>query len=322
MSTGLRSINGNPASPPYTNGPYSWGERVSFPQGLAGTSVPVVNGSNIWYVDKNISTGVTGDGTSWDTPFLTLPEAVAAAGAYDIIYMGRGYYQEADTIEIVSTQRGLKIFGPTTGGVATSNGLSSATSGADILYINADDVEIAGITFWCLTNGKNGIDIGEDYDGYNNWIHDCCFITGVGGNTLGEYGIKVNNTDDCVGTLIENNYFSYMSTAAIVSYATRCTIRNNMIWSSSIGIDLSGHEAEGRANTAVYGNKICGRGTETSGDIGIKLAATEPTAGCLFIADNIVTNFSTNITTGKGDESIVNNGTYRDGSDFGQVDIT
>ena len=271
----------------------------------------------VYYVDKNKTSGVSGSGRSWDDAFMTLTEAVAAATAYDIIYMGRGCYTEAATITISSTQRGLKIFGPTTGGVATSNGLSSATSTDDILIIDADDVEIAGITFWCLTNAKSGIIVGNDYDGYSNWIHDCCFITGTADNTLGEYGIKANNTDDCVGTLIENNYFHYLSTAAIAIHATRSTIRNNVIWSTAVGIDIQ-NTAGSRACCAVYGNKLIGKNTASS--IGIKLHATAPDSGNVLVDNNTVTYFETNITTGKSEEGIVNNQTYASATSYKQVD--
>jgi len=275
--------------------------------------------TDIWYVDKNKTGGAAGDGKTWETAFLTLTAAVAAAGAYDIIYLGKGYYTEAGMITISSTQRGLKIIGTTSGGVSTSNGLSSATSGLDILSIEADDVEIAGITFWCLTDGKSGIIIGNGYDGYSNWIHDCCFITGTADNTLGEYGIKANDTEDCVGTLIENNYFHYLSTAAIAIHATRSTIRNNMIWSTALGIDVQ-NTAGSRACCAVYDNYLIGKNTASS--VGIKLHATEPDAGNVLIANNVVTYFETNITTGKSDEGVVNNGTYGDSATFVKVDNT
>ena len=302
-------------------GPQKFLGQATFTQGVSGAGVQVVKDSQIWYVDKNkTNPASSGDGLTWKTAFLTLTEAVAAAGAYDIIYMGRGYYQEAAIIEITSAQRGLKIFGPTTGGVPTSNGLSSATSLDDILRINADDVEIAGITFWCLTNGKNGIDIGEDYDGYSNWIHDCCFLTGNADNDLGEYGIKVNNSDDCVGTLIENNLFYFMSTAGVVCGATRVTIRNNIVWSNSIGLDLTAHTGGTHSGLAVYNNKLIGR--QSGSTIGIKLASTEPTDGHIFIADNIVTNFNTNITNGKAVYSQVNNQTAADASSYLQVDAS
>ena len=283
------------------------------------TGSGVINSpGDVWYVDKNKTSGVSGGGQTWADAFMTLTEAVAAAGAYDTIFMGRGNYAEAAAIEIVSTQRGLKIFGPTTGGVPTSNGLSSATSGDDILIINADDVEIAGITFWCLTNGKNGIDIGEDYDGYNNWIHDCCFLTGNADNDLGEYGIKVDNSDDCVGTLIENNTFYFMSTAGITVGATRVTIRNNMVWSNSIGIDATAITAGAHSGLAIYDNKLIGRASGST--VGIELAS--PTEGHIFIADNIVSGFNTNITTGVAELSIVNNQTGASAGTYLQVDTS
>ena len=284
---------------------------------IQGNPVGPMGPGNTWYVDKNVN--ASGSGKTWELAFKTLTEAVAAAKAYDTIIMGRGYYTEAATITISSAQRGLRIFGPTTGGVPTSNGLSSATSTDDILIINADDVEISGITFWCLTNGKNGIDIGADYDGYSNWIHDCCFLTGNADNDLGEYGIKVNNTDDCVGTLIENNYFYFMSTAAIVAGSTRLTIRNNTIWSNSIGLDLTAFTAGAHSGTLVSDNYLIGRAGST---IGIELASTEQIDGHIFIANNVVTNFGTNITTGKSINSIVNSQTAADAATYKQVDTS
>ena len=282
--------------------------------GSGATNTP----GSVWYVDKNRTEGVSGSGGTWADAFLTLTEAVAVAGAYDVIFMGRGYYTEAATITISSTQRGLKIFGPTSGGVPTSNGLSSATSGDDILIINADDVEIAGITFWCLTDGKNGIDVGAAYDGYNNWIHDCCFLTGNADNDLGEYGIKADNTDDCVGLLIENNYFYFLSTAGITVGATRCTVRNNMIWSNSIGIDATAITAGAHSGLAIYDNKLIGRATGST--VGIELAS--PIEGHIFIANNIVSNFDTNITTGVAELSIVNNQTAASAGTYLQVDTS
>ena len=292
--------------------------QATFAQGVSGAGPQVVKDSQIWYVDKNkTAPAASGDGLSWEGAFLTLTEAVAAAGAYDTIYMGRGYYQEAATITISSTQRGLKIFGPTTGGVPTSNGLSSATSGDDILIIDADDVEIAGITFWCLTNGKSGIIVGNDYDGYNNWIHDCCFLTGNAGNNLGEYGIKADNTDDCVGLLIENNYLYFMSTAGIAVHATRATIRNNVVWSNSIGIDVQ-NTAGSRAGCTVIDNYLIGR--ESGSTVGIQLAETSE--GYVFVANNIITNFNTNITANMCENSIVNNQTAADATSYKQVDAS
>jgi len=306
MKDGMRSTNFNV-------------ESLNVSGTTTGIAVPrkMNEKTNIWYVDKHKTSGLSGNGTTLEEAFMTLTEAVAAAGAYDVILMGRGYYTEAATITISSTQRGLKIIGPTTGGVPTTNGLSSATSGDDILVIDADDVEIAGITFWCLTNGKNGITVGEDYDGYNNWIHDCCFLTGNADNNLGEYGIKADNTDDCVGLLIENNYIYFMSTAGIAVHATRATVRNNTIWSNAIGIDVQ-NTAGSRAGCTVSDNQLIGR--QTGATVGIQLAET--TDGFVFVSNNIVTNFDTNITSAKCVYSQVNNQTAADATSYLQVDAS
>ena len=295
-------------------------DRVSFAQGAAGAGLQVIKDSQVWYVDGlKTSPAASGDGLTWDKAFLTLTEAVAAAGDYDVIFVGPGYYSEAATINI--DQHGLKIFGTGNGAQWGPCGFGSATSTDHILTINANRVEIAGLAFWCLTDGKDGIRIGTTYDSWNTWIHDCAFGTGVGGNTLGEYGIKVNETEDCANTLIENNYFHYMSTAAIVVNATRCTIRNNIIWSSAIGIDCE-LTADTRANCAILDNYLVGRGTEVTGDIGIKLNATEATDGTILIANNIITNFSTNITAAKSVLSQVNNETAADATSYLQVDAS
>ena len=84
--------------------------RVSFAQGVSGAGVQVVKDSQIWYVDKNkTSPAASGDGLTWDGAFLTVTEAVDAAGDYDVIFIGHGVYSEAATLAI--TQTGLKIFG-------------------------------------------------------------------------------------------------------------------------------------------------------------------------------------------------------------------
>ena len=278
-------------------------------QGLNET--PASN--DTWYV--NGGAGTTGDGTSWGTAFKTMTEAVAAAGNYDTIYVGGGYYTEAAVMDI--DQHGLRIIGTGSGAQWGACGFGSATSGDTIMTINANRVEISGIAFWCLTDAKHGIVLGTSYDSWNTWIHDCAFGTGVGGNTLGEYGVKANESEDCANTLIEDCYFNYMSTAAIVTAATRMVIRRNLIWSNAIGIDIK-NEGAAFANCAVYDNHIIGRGSGT----GIKLASTEPADGTVYVGNNNVTNFSTNITPGKGDAGLVNNGTYGDSSTWTKIDPT
>lgn len=66
---GLRSINGNPAVPPYTNGPYTTDQFYAFTQGLSG----VMRGKagKIYYVDEENGND-SYDGLSPQTAFQTL----------------------------------------------------------------------------------------------------------------------------------------------------------------------------------------------------------------------------------------------------------
>ena len=86
-----------------------------------------------------------------------------------------------------------------------------------------------------------------------------------------------------------------------------------MIWSNSIGINIL-NEGYARAQTFVVNNYVVGR---AGAGPGIKIADTQPATGLLLVANNVVTNFTTNITKDLG---LVNNGTYLDGTGFGQVD--
>lgn len=69
MANGLRGINGNPASPPYSNGPYKWDQFVTYTQGVNGTLIG--QAGKIYYVDEeNGSDG--NDGLTPQTAFATL----------------------------------------------------------------------------------------------------------------------------------------------------------------------------------------------------------------------------------------------------------
>ena len=282
---------------------------------IQGNPVGPIGPGNTWYVDKNVN--ANGTGKTWELAFKTVTAAVAAAQTYDTIIIGKGLYDEAATLTI--TQRGLRIIGPGNGGTTMTNGLISTTSASDIMIINADYVEISGISFFAVTNAKSALIIGDGYDSWNTWVHDCAFSTGTADNTLGEYGIDVSDALDCVNTLIENNFFYYMSSAAIYIGATRCTVRNNIIWSNSVGIDVT-HEGGEHAGCLVADNYLIGR--QSGSTVGIQLAATEPTDGYILVANNIVTNFDTNITAGKAVMSQVNNQTAADASTYLQVDAS
>ncbi len=289
--------------------------RINFTGGVSGSGLQIVKDSQIWYVDKN-KTGpaVSGDGLSWDKAFLTVTEAIAAAGDYDVIFIGHGVYSEAATLAI--TQVGLKIFGAGTSGLVWGpTSLKSDTAADHIMSINCNGVEIAGLDFIANTTSKNSIQMGDTATTYKTHIHDCHF--GGGGTT--NIGINCDTTQDTVDMHVERCEFYNHSTAGIYLSGTRCKITNCLFFvpAAGIGIDLSNDTGANRPDKLIAGNMIIG---SASTDTGIKLPGTEPTAGTLLIYNNCITNCNTNLTTGKSEAGIVANQTYASASTYFQVD--
>lgn len=298
----------------------------TFAQGVSGAGLQIVKDSQIWYVDKNkTSPAASGDGLSWEGAFLTLTEAIAAAGDYDVIFVGQGIYDEAG-FPLTITQTGLKLLGAGSSGYNWGPcALKSSASADTILQVDANGVEIAGIDFNLYTNAKSGIVLGFSQSIYKTHIHDCFFGCSAAGGAEGECGIAVGMEEtgtadggfDAVDTHIERCGFHYLATAAIAAYGTRLKVNNCIFWTNTgIGINVF-QEGSARACTMIIDNYIMGR---AGGDTGIKIAATEPDPGTLMIANNCITYCSTLITASKCEEALVNNNTHVDGSTYLQVD--
>lgn len=287
--------------------------RCTFYQGISGAGLQVVRDSQVWYVDKNKANAVSGDGLSWDNAFLTVTEAIAAAGDYDIIFIGQGVYSEAATLAI--TQTGLKIFGAGTSGfIWGPTSLKSDTAADHLISINCNGVEIAGLDFICNTTSKNAIQMGTTATTYKTHIHDCHF--GGGGTT--NSGINCDLTQDTVDMHVDRCEFYNYTTAGIVLSGTRCKVTNCLFFvpAGGIGIDIR-DTGDNRPDKLIAGNMIIG---SNSTDTGIKIASTEPTDGTLLVYNNCVTNCNTNITQDKSDAGVVNNPTYANGAALAQVD--
>ena len=299
-------------------GERTYHDQITFAQGISGMGVPVVKDSQIWYVDKN-KTGpaVSGDGLTWAKAFLTVTEAVAAAGDYDIIFIGHGVYAEAATLAI--TQTGLKIFGAGTSGfVWGPTSLKSDTCADHLITIDCNGVEIAGLDFICNTTSKNAIQMGATTTTYKTHIHHCHF--GGGGTT--NIGINCDTTQDTVDMHIDKCEFYNYSTAGIFLSGTRCKVTDCLFFvpAAGVGIDLTTDTGANRPDKLIAGNMIIG---SNSTDTGIKIAGTEPTDGTLLIYNNCVTNCGTaNITQSNSDAGLVNNPTYGATAALAQVDPT
>ena len=302
-------------------GDRSYTGRNTFYQGASGAGIQLTYGSSIWYVDKGKSTGVTGDGTTWDKAFLTITEAVAKAGNDDVIFIGYGVYDEVATIAI--TQHGLRIIGTNpTGRTFGGCGLISTTGADDLMTINANRVEVMGLAFWCETNAKSGIVFGESYDPWHCHIHDCFFgYSGMDGNG-GEYGIKLNETNDCSDTVIERCTFHGLCTAGVAVKATRSTIQDCVfqVYPATAGIAYS---QVGGANPdgICINNYFIGWGATggTNACTGIEFGSAI-NAGRMLVAKNIITNCDTLVTSASVDVGFVQNHSYESATSYLGVD--
>lgn len=260
----------------------------TFYQGVSGSGVQVVKDSKIWYVDKNkTSPAASGDGLTWDTAFLTVTEAIDAAGDYDVIFIGQGVYSEADTLTI--TQAGLKIFGAGSSGyIWGPTSLKSDVCEDHIIKVEANGVEIAGLDFIAEENGKDAIRLATTASIYKTHIHDCHF-----GASTGEYGIYIGDTYDAVDTHIDRCEFKDCVTAGIRLNGTRCKVTNCLFFvpASGVGI-IYVPDTTDRPNSAILDNYFIG---SNSSDTGIEIT-NSPTAGTYLFARNIVANCNTTIT--------------------------
>lgn len=278
--------------------------RASFYQGISGAGVQVIKDSQVWYVDSGKTAPASSeDGLTWDTAFLTIGEALTAAGNNDVIYIAPGDYEIAAALEI--TQNGLTIIGPN----RSANDYKALvyTSAADnLVEVDANNVSIIGLGFSAAGGNGHGIAIAGTTASYKLYVAHCRFDGW--GNT--GYGIKCDDTQDQPDLVVEDCLFRSWATGAIYANCTRGVFRRNMIWCDAASIGINFVQTGGnRPDSMAYDNLIIG---SNSTDTGIKIAATEPTDGTLLIANNVVTNCATNITQDKSDAGVVNNGTYGD----------
>jgi len=188
---GLRGINGGGASPPYSKGPYTWDQQVTFTGGLAGVNAH----ANVWYVDGNTGSAAN-DGKGWATAFALIQTAVTAASSGDTIFVesikiGTGGSDPGNYTENIiippATDR-LSIIGVNRG--RTQGGLPQlkigATTTSPVLTIRAPGCLIANL---CI-NGAGGTGGGilldddsgsaETKSAFGTTIYGCYFKNCVG----------------------------------------------------------------------------------------------------------------------------------------------
>ena len=165
MALGLRSLNGVGA-PPFTKGPYTWDQQVTFLAGIAGANTP----GKVYYVDGTNGSDQA-SGQSWSEAYKTIQAAVTAAGAYGIVYVAPkamavgatdpGDY--AETVIIPAIHECLAIIGASSN--RTQGGLPQIKIGAGstaMITIRAPGCTIANMGINGASSTGGGILLDDD----------------------------------------------------------------------------------------------------------------------------------------------------------------
>lgn len=151
MGQGFRGANGQPAAPPYTQGPYDFSEFINFQGGVGGSNRP----GKFYYTDRN-AVG-SGDGSSWGNAFTTITAGINALNAdysasrqIGSLFIGEGYYPE-EPVTLTASDAWIVAVSP--GGhdstVFWGNGVAGSwtpsATGAPALTIEGDNNTIYGL---------------------------------------------------------------------------------------------------------------------------------------------------------------------------------
>ena len=258
---------------------------------LAKVEAGMVTG-DIFYVDKTngLDTG-SYDGHTWGAAFKTFTYALTKCGDYDTIIAAPGVYDEGAVLNI--TQKGLKIIGSnTTGHMWGTTSLKASAADHTILTINANEVEIANLSF-IQNNANKIIAVGTTAATYKTHIHDCFFGGGQSiGSSTATIGIDMGVAQDAPDCIVERCNF-YMCVIGVQMYGTRCAVIDCVFYvdGSDKGISYL-NDASARASNRILNNKFY---TNDSTNANAIVVENTPTAGLLFIDGNTFANFATEI---------------------------
>lgn len=234
---GLISPGGNPASPPYRNGPYYWDQHVTFQQGVSG---PNGEGAS-WYVDGT-NGGSGNDGKGWNTALDTIQAAVTLAGPGDTIFVTAKDLTDftgdptsyAETIIIPAATSNLSIIGVSRG--RTQGGLPQVKIGAGavaMLTVRAPGCLIANMGFNGAGSTGGGILLDDDYaakSAFGTSIIGCHFKNCKAHATQAANGgaIMWSAQGNAWQVLISGNNF-YKNVCDICIIGTASTVPQNVV---------------------------------------------------------------------------------------------
>ena len=243
MGQGLKAVGGNPASPPYRNGPYTWDQQVTFSQ---GSGAPIGEGDT-WYVDG--TNGASGNnGKSWGTAMTTIQAAVTAAGPGDTVFVTAKALTDftgeptsyAESVIVPNATSNLSIIGVSRG--RTQGGLPQVKTGTTtttaLLTIRAPGCLIANMGFNGAGSTGGGILLDDDYAAkaaFGTTITGCHFKNCNVHATDGSKGGAIYTTaaGNCWQVLISGNRF-YKNLADVVLVGTSNTVPQDWVIEDNI----------------------------------------------------------------------------------------
>lgn len=236
MGLGLRGIGGNPASPPFTHGPYIMSEHVTFSSlAVGGTE------GDVWFVDGTNGASAN-DGKSWAKALDTIQAAVTLAGPGDVIYITAKDLTDftgdptsyAETIIIPAATSNLSLIGVSRG--RTQGGLPQIKPGAGAvaaITVRAPGCLIANIGINGYGSTGGGILLDDDYAAkaaFGTSIIGCHFKECKCHATNGTLGgaIYTTTAGNCWQVRIAGNRF-YKCLADIVMRGTTNTVPQDWV---------------------------------------------------------------------------------------------
>jgi len=268
---------------------------------ITGNGIVPMAKDKIWYVWEKKDSSTTGSGTSWDDAFLTMSEAITAAGDNDYILVGPGSYKEG---ALTITQDYLTIIGTDSNNNMHEAYINGSTVAA-LFIVKADKLRVYNLGFIqggaapCVTFGDTD---GQAY--YQNLFSGCKFEGGT-------FGFVSGGTADAAGNVsapdltIEGCHFRSQTDTAIKMNWDRAVVRNNTIIcdAGTNGIEMM-QTTGSRPDCSILDNTIMG---VDSTDTGIAIT-NSPTAGTFKVIGNRISGCATSITAAKGgDEDFLYN---------------
>ncbi|MCE9616096.1 MAG: DUF1565 domain-containing protein [Lentisphaerae bacterium] len=177
-----------------------WATGILLASALAGTSLA----QGVRYVDANAVVAGTPDGSSWANAYTNLAAALAGTGSGTNLWMARGIYRDASSVQMKS---GVGLYGGFTNGMSalaerswTAHATVLDGQGARTVILGANNAVLDGVV---VTNGAaiNGGGM------YNNsvapTVRNCVFVN----NVAGTVGGAIYNNGDAADIVLSNCVF-------------------------------------------------------------------------------------------------------------------